>query len=137
MPTPAPATYGLKFRQLIDAYKRVFRAKVLRRKGETVAWQEQGEICSPFEDAVGVEMMESIERHFEVERIDQYGAFTEEIQRSLYLPRALRIPLLVLLSWVDHATIKLGLLEGKIVMVYARKREPAQNPAAEMSNGRT
>jgi SAM-dependent methyltransferase len=137
VPTPAPATYGVKFRQLFDAYARVFRSKVLGRKGETVAWQEQGEICSPFEDAVGVEMMESITRYFEVERIEQYGAFTEEVQRSLYLPRVLRMPLLVLLSWVDHATIKLGLLEGKIVMVYARRKETAGAPATSQANGRT
>jgi len=136
VPTPAPATYRVKIRQLVDGYVGVFQSKVLRRKRVSTPWQEQGELCSPFEDAVGAEMMESIDRYFDIERREEYGAFTEEIQRSLNLPRPLRVPALVVLSWLDHLAIKLGLLEGKIVVVYARKKARIQDAGAGLAAGR-
>jgi 2-polyprenyl-3-methyl-5-hydroxy-6-metoxy-1,4-benzoquinol methylase len=128
LPTPAPTTYRTKFRQLFDTYRRLFKTRVLRKKYEAVPWQIQGELCSPFEDACGPEMIDAIDKHFEIDRVEQYGAFTEEIQRSLFLPRFLRIPVLVILSWLDHLTIKLGLLEGKIVILYGHKRKPGESP---------
>lgn len=132
LPTPAPTTYRRKFKDLFATYKLVFRSKVLRRKTEAVPWQIQGEVCSPFENASGAEMMDAIEKYFQIERIEHYGGFTEEIQRSLYLPRFVRIPVLVILSWLDHLVIKLRLLDGKIMVLYghARELEPAASTEA-------
>jgi hypothetical protein len=80
-------------------------------------------MCSPFEDICGHEMLGAIKKYFEIDRMENYGGFTEEIQRSLDLPRFLRFPTLLVLAWVDHAVVKLGLLEGKIMVLYCHKKE--------------
>jgi 2-polyprenyl-3-methyl-5-hydroxy-6-metoxy-1,4-benzoquinol methylase len=124
VPTPAPFTYRRKFKELYDTAGLVFRTKILRKKTPHKAWQikEEG-YCSPFEDAVGTEILAAIEKNFEIISIENYGGFTEEILRSLYLPRVLRVPAILFLAWFDQLVVKLGLLEGKISILYARKRK--------------
>jgi len=123
LPTPSPYTYRRKFKQLFGELGLFFRTKILRQKVEMIPWQlDSDDFCSPFEEASGREIVDLIEDMFEVEKIESYGGFTEEIQRSLYLPRFLRFPVLLFLSWLDHAAIKLHLLEGKVSIIYARKK---------------
>ena len=65
--------------------------------------------------------MEAVYDKFEIEKAHSFGCFTEEIIRSLYLPRILRWPAILFLSWLDHLVLKTGLLVGKLIIVYARK----------------
>ncbi len=76
---------------------------------------------SPLEDSTGIEMLPIIGKLFEIERIYNFGAFSEEACRSLNLPRMLRAPAILFLSWFDYFWVKSGLLAGKILMTYARK----------------
>lgn len=123
VPTPSPMTYRRKFKQLFETWKTVFRAKVLRKKNLSVRSQTRVEgFCSPFEDTSGPEVLAAVRRYFDIEKIESYGGFTEEILRSIYLPRVLRIPTVLVLGWLDYLVVRAGLLEGKITMVYARKR---------------
>lgn len=127
LPTPAPYTYRRKFKELSDTYKLVFKTKILRKEHKWVPWQLENEgCCSPFEDACGGEILDAIEKYFHIERIERYYGFTEEIQRSLNLPRFLRAPVILFFSWLDHVAVKLGLLEGKIMILYGCRKDPAQ-----------
>jgi 2-polyprenyl-3-methyl-5-hydroxy-6-metoxy-1,4-benzoquinol methylase len=123
VPTPSPFNYRRKFGELFRSWKGLFRSKILRQKIEQQPWQikEKG-FCSPFEDASGGEIMAGVQRYFEIEATEDYGGFSEDILRTLYLPRVLRWPAVLLLGWLDHLVVKIGLLEGKITLVYARKR---------------
>ncbi len=124
VPTPSPYTYRRKFKELFETYKVVFRTKILRKKHNSAPWQIKDEgFCSPFEDSSGNEITEAVKKYFDVEKIESYGSFTEEVLRSLYLPQALRIPVALFLGWLDYVAVKTGLLEGKITIIYARKRE--------------
>jgi hypothetical protein len=117
---------------LWETYKVIFKTKILRKKHESTPWQlENEDCCSPFEDACGGEMLDAIAKYFYIDKIERYGGFTEEIQRSLYLPRVLRWPVLLFLSWLDHIVVKLGLLEGKIMVLYGRKKEPEEIAASK------
>lgn len=123
VPTPSPYTYRRKFKELFETYKLVFRTQILRKKHHSAPWQIKDEgFCSPFEDSSGNEIIEAVKKYFEVEKIESYGSFTEEVLRSLYLPRAVRAPVVLFLGWLDHLIVKAGLLEGKIAIVYARKK---------------
>jgi 2-polyprenyl-3-methyl-5-hydroxy-6-metoxy-1,4-benzoquinol methylase len=123
VPTPAPMTYGRKFKELFSTWKVIFRTKILRQKHNSTPWQIQEEgFCSPFEDTSGSEIIAAVRKYFEIEKLESYGGFTEEVLRSLYLPRALRIPAVLFLGWLDHIVVKAGLLEGKITIIYARKK---------------
>jgi hypothetical protein len=123
VPTPAPYTYRHKFKELYDTLSLLIKTKVLRMKHTTKAWQikEEG-FCSPFEDSCGQEIIDEVCKRFDVERVESYGGFTEEVLRSIYLPRIIRIPVVLFLGWLDHLLVRIGLLQGKICMVYARKR---------------
>jgi hypothetical protein len=70
----------------------------------------------------GEEILRIVNDRFEVEKSEGYGCFTEEVLRSLYLPRFLRVPAILFLGWLDHLLVSSGLLEGKIAIVYAKKR---------------
>lgn len=123
VPTPSPYTYRRKFKELFETYKLVFRTKILRKKHHSAPWQIKDEgFCSPFEDSSGNEIMEAVKKYFDVDKIESYGSFTEEVLRSLYLPRALRAPVALFLGWLDHLIVKAGLMEGKIAIIYARKK---------------
>jgi len=123
VPTPAPYTYGRKFRELYGTLKLFFRTKILRKKHVPKAWQITDEgFCSPFEDISGSEILKIVNNRFDVEESEGYGGFTEEVLRSLYLPRLLRVPAILFLGWLDHLLVRVGLLEGKIAILYARKR---------------
>jgi ubiquinone/menaquinone biosynthesis C-methylase UbiE len=126
LPTYPPSTYPKKFKALFATYKAFFDSKVLRRRVEPTQWQLQpteAGLCSPFEDASGAEMMDAIRIHFAVEKMETYGGFTEDILRTLYLPRLLRWPVILILAWLDHLVVRLGLLEGKIMILYGRKKD--------------
>ena len=123
VPTPRPYTYGRKFRELYGTLSLFFKTKILRKKHVSKPWQIQDEgFCSPFEDMSGEEILRIVNERFEIEKSEGYGCFTEEILRSLFLPRFLRVPAILFLGWLDHLLIRTGLLEGKIAIVYARKR---------------
>ena len=66
--------------------------------------------------------MAGVERYFDIEATEDYGGFSEDVLRTLFLPRVLRIPVVLFLGWLDHLVVKTGLLKGKITIVYARKR---------------
>jgi SAM-dependent methyltransferase len=122
-PTPKPYTYGRKFRELWATLGLFFKTKILRKKHTQRPWQIADEgFCSPFEDASGQEILRIVNKRFHVEKTESYGGFTEEVLRSLYLPRFLRIPTVLFLGWLDHLLVSAGLLEGKIAILYARKR---------------
>jgi SAM-dependent methyltransferase len=124
VPTPAPYTYRRKLRELGQTMSLVFRTKVFRRKHVSKPWQIQDEgYCSPFEEASGAEIVDFVKSRFSIEVLKTYGGFTEEIVRSIYLPRVIRIPVVMLLAWLDHLLVRVGLLEGKIAIVYARKSD--------------
>lgn len=124
VPTPKPYGYGRKFKEVISTLRPFIRTKILRKKHKARAWQIADEgLCSPFEDVSGAEIMQIIRERFVIEKTESYGGFTEEIWRSLYLPRFLRFPAILFLSWFDHLLVKLGLLEGKLLIAYARKRK--------------
>lgn len=128
LPTLPPSTYRKKFKGLWSTYSAFFETKILRRKLDYTPWQmiptDEG-YCSPFEDISGREMMDAIQNHFVIDRIERYGGFTEDIQRTLYLPRFLRFPIILILSWIDQLTVRLHLLEGKIMVLYGHKKESA------------
>ncbi len=80
------------------------------------------ELISPFEDAIGKEeILGAIQKRFIIEKMHHFGAFSEEACRSLLLPRFIRIPAVLLLSWFDYFWVRTKLLEGKLVLGYARK----------------
>jgi ubiquinone/menaquinone biosynthesis C-methylase UbiE len=123
VPTPSPYTYKRKFQELFNTYKLVFRTKILGKKHDSTPWQIKDEgFCSPFEDASGSEIIPAVERYFDIEKMENYGGFTEEVLRSLYLPRVLRVPVVLFLGWLDYLVVKAGLLKGKTTIIYARKR---------------
>jgi hypothetical protein len=49
----------------------------------------------------------------------------------LYLPRLLRWPVILMLAWLDHLVVRLGLLEGKIMVLYAHKKETGAEVASQ------
>ncbi len=123
VPTPQPYTYGRKIRELWATLRLLLKTKVLRKKHKQKPWQIADDgFCSPFEDASGAEILRIIRQRFIVEKTASYGGFTEEVLRSLYLPRILRVPALLFLGWLDHLLVRMGLLEGKILILYAKKR---------------
>jgi 2-polyprenyl-3-methyl-5-hydroxy-6-metoxy-1,4-benzoquinol methylase len=125
VPTPSPFNYRRKFKELYQTWKAVFRTKILRKKIEHSPWQiKEDGFCSPFEDVSGEEIIAGVKKYFDIERTESYGGFTEDVLRTIYLPRVLRVPAVLFLAWLDHLVVKLGLLEGKIIIVYARKRSP-------------
>lgn len=127
LPTPAPPKFRTKFKELLVTYWLFVKIKIFRQKHESVEWQlENEEFCSPFEDACGAEMIGAIKKYFIIEKYETYGGFSEEIQRSLYLPRFLRVPAILLISWLDHLVVKLGLLEGKLMVLYGRRKDDSQ-----------
>jgi hypothetical protein len=93
VPTPSPSNYQRKFKELFRTWKAAFRTKILRKKAEHSPWQIKEEgFCSPFEDTSGEEIIAGVIKYFDIERTESYGG------------------------------VKIGLLEGKITIVYARKR---------------
>jgi hypothetical protein len=123
VPTPRPYTYRRKFGELRRTLWLFFKTKILRKSNVSKPWQIADEgFCSPFEDASGAEILKIIRERFDIERAESYGGFTEEVLRSIYLPRILRVPTVLILGWLDHLLVKLGFLEGKILVLYARKR---------------
>jgi len=124
VPTPSPYTYRRKFREFYGTLSLFFKTKILRKKHTQMPWQIKDDgFCSPFEDACGQEIIDEVTKRFDIERMENYGGFTEEILRSLFLPRFLRMPATLFLGWLDHALVKARILEGKICIVYARKRD--------------
>ncbi len=101
--------------------KVVYYNYLLKRKASFKTRSGDCEFDSPFEDATGKEMISAIEKHFRIERVQQFGAFSEEACRSLNLPRLIRAPAILFLSWFDYLFVKTKLLEGKLMMGYARK----------------
>lgn len=94
---------------------------ILKKRIELKTNSEVHEFISPFENITGKEMLSVIEKHFKIERIQQFGAFSEEACRSLNLPSLIRAPAILFLSWFDYLFVKMKLLEGKLMVGYARK----------------
>lgn len=105
-----------------DMLKIIYSTYILRRKIKNNMPSHNHEFDSPFEDTTGKEMLVAIKKHFKLEKIDNMGGFTEEACRSLNLPRFFRAPAILFLSWFDYLLVKIGLLEGKLLIGYARKR---------------
>ncbi|MBU1061532.1 MAG: class I SAM-dependent methyltransferase [Candidatus Omnitrophica bacterium] len=103
----------------------IYNKYILKRNVEFGAKLEQENhgYSTPFEDSIGVEMLSAIGKFFEIANLQKFGAFSEEACRSLDLPRFLRIPAILFLSWFDYLWVKSRLLEGKIFMGYAKKRK--------------
>ena len=99
----------------------IYNKYLLKRKVQLNDNVEQCGYDSPFEDSTGIEMLSIIENLFELEKIHNFGAFSEEACRSLNLPRLFRAPAILFLSWFDYLWVKNGMLEGKILMGCARK----------------
>lgn len=120
---PLTIPYEKRFNLLKETLEVVYKKYLLGRE-VTINSQAEGDcdFVSPFEDISGMEMLPNIENNFSIERLDNYGSFSEEACRSLNLPRPLRIPGILFLSWFDYMWIKTGLLEGKIIVGYARKK---------------
>ncbi|NOZ80309.1 MAG: methyltransferase domain-containing protein [DPANN group archaeon] len=125
---PLAWPYSVRFRAYKSMVKTVFRRYVLRQDVELDidADLEHHEHDSPFEDTTGKEMLSSIQRHFTIKKMQHFGAFSEEACRSMNLPRFLRVPAILFLSWFDHLFVKTRILDGKIVMGYARKEGPTK-----------
>ncbi len=83
---------------------------------------ENQELDTSFENSTGEEMLTVIENLFDIKKVHNFGAFSEEVSRSLNLPRLLRSLVILSLTWFDYFWVKMRLLNGKILMGYARKR---------------
>ena len=100
--------------------KTIYYQYILKRKAKSSDNSDK-EIISPFENAKGKEILSAIEKHFTIDKIQYFGAFSEEACRSLNLPQILRVPSILFLSWFDYFWVKSKLLEGKLMLGYARK----------------
>lgn len=118
---PLAWSYSKRINNLKDMLVVVYNKYLLRRVAQFKNDLGQCTYISPFENITGIEMFSVIEKLFEVERIQNFGAFSEEACRSLNLPRLFRAPSILFLSWFDYFWVKSGLLEGKILMAYAKK----------------
>jgi 2-polyprenyl-3-methyl-5-hydroxy-6-metoxy-1,4-benzoquinol methylase len=117
-----PLTSPLKKRRedFTKMLKTIYYEYILNRKINFNPRPEHGFI-SPFENSTGKEMLTIIEKHFKIDKMHHFGAFSEEACRSLNLPRSLRIPSILFLSWFDYLWVKTRLLDGKLMIGYARK----------------
>jgi 2-polyprenyl-3-methyl-5-hydroxy-6-metoxy-1,4-benzoquinol methylase len=102
--------------------KTIYHDYLLRKKMTCKARGCDGEPVSPFENTTGREMLTAIEEEFRIEKMQYFGAFSEEACRSLNLPRILMFPGVLLLSWFDHFWVKTKVLDGKLMIGYARKK---------------
>jgi len=69
----------------LETWKTVFEQSPAQEEPRPSQIDVEG-FCSPFEDASGPEILAAVRRYFDIEKIESYGGFTEEILRSLYLP---------------------------------------------------
>jgi len=107
------------FRNMLEVlFKKYLLKKNIKNKRIFADYEHE----TPFEDSTGKEMLDAIRRFFLIEKTYSFGAFSEEACRSLNLPRPLRIPSILFLSWFDYFWVKIGLLEGKILMGYTVKK---------------
>lgn len=120
---PLAWPYPKRFRAFKDMIAVIYNKYMLKQKvnlSNKLEQEKQGYI-TPFEDSTGIEMLPAIENLFCIDKIQNFGAFSEEACRSLDLPRFFRIPMILFLSWFDYLWVKTRLLEGKILMGYAKK----------------
>ena len=120
---PLTIPYSTRFAVFKDTCKVLYNRYLLGREFHIDHNPEEHEFTTPFEDSTGKEMLYIIKEMFDTERIDNFGAFSEEACRSLNVPRVFRVPFLLFLSWFDYFWVKIGLLDGKLLMGYMQKKK--------------
>jgi 2-polyprenyl-3-methyl-5-hydroxy-6-metoxy-1,4-benzoquinol methylase len=120
---PLTIPYSKRIAVLKDIFKVLYNRHSPGKKFKSDNPTEANGFSTPFEDSTGIEMLYIIKDMFKTEIIDDFGAFSEEACRSLNLPRFLRVPSILFLSWFDYLWIKIGLLDGKLLMGYMQKNE--------------
>lgn len=121
---PLTWSYSKRFTSLRNMLNVIYKKYLLRHEVRSNNNHTEGHgFISPFEDSTGKQMLHIIENLFEIEKVYNFGAFSEEACRSLHLPRLFRLPTILFLSWFDYLWVKTGLLEGKLLIGYTRKRK--------------
>lgn len=119
---PLAWSYAKRANALKAMIAAFYRTYLLKRPAQLDIDVNDDGCDTPFEDSTGNEMLQTIKDLFEIDKIQRFGAFSEEACRSLNLPRVLRAPAILLLSWFDYFWVLTALLEGKLLMGYAHKQ---------------
>jgi len=107
---PTEASYSQK----VESIGQRIKAKTLLKQNHTTG-------CSPFEEITGIEMIEIIKKHFIIKTASTLSAFSLPLVQYITVRDFLKYRLIFLVKLLDDFLIKLRILRGKYVFIWAKK----------------
>lgn len=92
-------------------------------KTKTLRQQTNIEESSPFEHVTGIEMVEIIKKHFAIKAMKTLLAFSMPLAAPLKVREPLKYKLISLIKLLDDFLIRMRILRGEQVFIWAKKEE--------------
>jgi 2-polyprenyl-3-methyl-5-hydroxy-6-metoxy-1,4-benzoquinol methylase len=92
-----------------------------RIKAKTLLKQNHANGGPPFEEITGIEMTEIIKKHFTIKKTRTLSAFSLPLMQYITARDFLKYRLISLIKLLDDILIKVGILRGKYVFIWAEK----------------